>query len=126
GAAVGGEGNGGIIDPRVSYVRDSLVGMAIVLELMATQGQPLSAIVDAMPRYAMVKTKAPVSPELVEKLEPVLCEAFAAQKLDTQDGVRIDWPHRWLHVRSSNTEPIVRLIAEAHDEAAAYAVIDEA
>jgi phosphomannomutase len=126
GAAVGGEGNGGIIDPRVSYVRDSLVGIATVLELMAQRGEALSAIVDALPAYAMVKTKAAVTPELLAKLTPTLKQAFSDQKIDTQDGVRIDWPDRWLHVRPSNTEPIVRLIAEARDEAAAQGIIGEA
>lgn len=112
-SALGGEGNGGIIFAPISYVRDSLVGIGLILEMLAQQKKALSKIVSDIPAYAIVKTKVPVSDELVQRLAPTLKEKFADQKLDTQDGVRVDWPDRWVHVRPSNTEPILRLIAEA-------------
>ncbi|MEX0775195.1 MAG: phosphoglucosamine mutase [Phycisphaeraceae bacterium] len=122
-AIAGGEGNGGIIWPKVVHVRDSLSGIALVVEMLAQRGVPLSAIVEASPRYAMVKDKVDLKPGMKERLAPELCQAFAQQTLDLQDGVRIDWPDRWVHVRTSNTEPIMRLIAEAGDEGAARELI---
>ncbi len=126
-AAIGGEGNGGVIWPRVSLVRDSLVGIALILELLAKQQKPLSALVDNLPRYAIVKDKITLDGSLdTDAALARLRDRFADQRLDTQDGVRIDWPDRWVHVRPSNTEPILRLIAEARDEPAARALIDQA
>lgn len=124
-AIVGGEGNGGIILPTVSFVRDSLVGMALVLEMLAKRKQPLSVIVDEVPSYAIVKDKVPADSDLVANLASILEDKFSDQKLDRQDGVRIDWPDRWVHVRPSNTEPIVRLIAEARDKTIANAMLQE-
>jgi len=121
----GGEGNGGIIDPRVVGVRDSLVGMALVLEMLAERKQKLGEVVATIPSYALLKDKVPVDPELTARLAPVMSEAFAEQQVDTQDGVRIDWPDRWVHVRPSNTEPIIRLYAEASTEAAATDVMKQ-
>ena len=125
GATLGGEGNGGIILAPVSQVRDSLVGMALLLEMLAQRKQPLSAIVASIPAYAIVKDKAPIDSELVARIGPALSVAFASQQMDTQDGVRVDWPDRWVHVRPSNTEPIVRLIAEAATAEEANALIAE-
>ncbi|MCA9170634.1 MAG: phosphoglucosamine mutase [Planctomycetales bacterium] len=118
-AVFGGEGNGGPIDPRVGFVRDSFVGMAMTLDRMAQTGQPLSQIVDALPQYAIHKTKVSVAadqiPAALDKLEQHFRDAQASR----MDGLRLDWPGRWLLVRGSNTEPIVRLIAEASDAAVA-------
>ncbi len=125
-AIVGGEGNGGIIDPRVSYVRDSIVGMALALQRLAKTKAKLSELVAQVPAYAIVKTKVDASPELIAQIGPRLRDTFADQKLDDRDGVRIDYPDRWVHVRPSNTEPIVRLIAEAPEETQAQALIDQA
>ena len=122
-AVIGGEGNGGVILPESSLIRDSLIGIALVLELLARRKQKLSAIVSEIPVYAIIKDKMPVDANIVAKLKPVLGEAFKQQKIDTQDGVRIDWPDSWVHVRASNTEPILRLIAEARDEATARDLI---
>jgi phosphomannomutase len=123
GATIGGEGNGGVIWSKVSGVRDSLVGMALLLEMLAQRGKPLSELVSRTPAYAIVKDKADASAELIAKIGPILKEAFKDQKIDTQDGVRIDWPDRWVHARPSNTEPIVRIIAEAAQERDAVALI---
>ncbi len=125
GATLGGEGNGGIIWPKVCGVRDSLVGMALLLEMLAKRGKPLSALVAMTPAYAIVKDKADVSQELLDQIGPTLKEKYAQQKVDTQDGVRIDWPDRWVHVRPSNTEPIIRIIAEAAREDESRALVNE-
>ena len=124
-ATLGGEGNGGIIDNRVSQVRDSLIGMAYVLELIATRKQKLSDIAAEIPAYAIVKDKVDVDPGVLATMPDKLKQAFADQNIDLQDGVRINWPDKWVHVRASNTEPIIRLIAEASEESDANALVDE-
>jgi phosphomannomutase len=117
GGLLGGEGNGGVIVPEVCWVRDSLSAMALVLDLLASRREPLSAIVDALPRYAILKTKldlaaigglAAVAPALAK-----LKSAFADERVSDVDGVRIDFADGWVHLRASNTEPIARIIAEA-------------
>jgi len=116
---LGGEGNGGVIDPRVVLVRDSLVGMALVLNLLADDTRPLSAIVDEMPRYVMLKQKLDMQPDQVAMWITRLRTEARGARLNDADGLRLDWPEGWVHVRPSNTEPIARLIAEARDEATA-------
>lgn len=128
-APIGGEGNGGVIWPAVTYVRDSLSAIALTLALIATRKTPLSAIVDAIPAYAILKHKLDLNDKAHAK--PILrkiAHAHPDARHDTQDGLRLDWPHRraWLHVRPSNTEPILRLIAEAPTAADAKALIDHA
>lgn len=123
GCTLGGEGNGGIIDNRVSQVRDSIIGMAYILELIAARKQPLSEIVKDIPAYAIVKDKADVDAGVLETMPEKMQAAFADQKIDLQDGVRIDWPDKWVHVRPSNTEPIIRVIAEASDETEAKELV---
>jgi phosphomannomutase len=125
GAQIGGEGNGGVIWSKVSGVRDSLVGMALLLELLAKRGKTLSRMADEIPAYAIVKDKVDADQDLIGRIQPILSGAFEGQKIDTQDGVRIDWPDRWVHVRPSNTEPIIRLIAEASTEQDTRATLAE-
>ncbi|MEM1108724.1 MAG: phosphoglucosamine mutase [Planctomycetota bacterium] len=125
-ANLGGEGNGGIIWRPLSQVRDSLVGMALLLEMLAERKTILSQIVAATPSYAIVKNKLELPSR--EQAEPTLkwtAKHYADQKVDTQDGVRVDWEDRWVHVRPSNTEPILRIIAEASNADAAQALVDE-
>jgi phosphomannomutase len=126
GAVFGGEGNGGPIDPRVGYVRDSFVGMALILDAMAARQLPVSQLVDQLPRYAIVKKKFPLVPDQLPILQDRLKRRFQEAAIDTQDGLRLDWPGRWLLVRASNTEPIVRVIAEAENEAVASQMCDAA
>jgi phosphomannomutase len=126
-ALFGGEGNGGVIDPRVGYVRDSFVGMAMVLDLMAATGEPCSKLVADLPHYAMVKEQYPLaggqackaaSPEgvgAISELWDRIANACPDARADRRDGLRLEWDDRWVHVRASNTEPIVRVIAEAAD-----------
>ena len=122
-ATLGGEGNGGIIDSRVSQVRDSLIGMAYLCEMLAQRKQTLSAVVAEQPRYAIVKDKAGIDPAVLDAMPAKMADAFADQRIDTQDGVRVDWDDRWVHVRPSNTEPIIRVIAEAREQADAEALV---
>ncbi len=120
---IGGEGNGGVIDPRVSYVRDSFVAMGMVLNILAREDRPLSAIVDDLPRYVMVKRKFSMTPEQIAAWLRRVPEVVGDGRLNTTDGVRIDWPEGWVHVRGSNTEPIARVIAEAADAATANSLV---
>jgi phosphomannomutase len=113
GAVFGGEGNGGPIDPSVVYVRDSFVGMARVLDAMAERQIPLSRWVRDLPHYAIHKTKVTLEPQQVGAALDALQRGFADATPDRLDGLRLDWPDRWLLVRASNTEPIVRIVAEA-------------
>jgi phosphomannomutase len=122
-ATIGGEGNGGVIDPRIVPGRDSLVGMAYVLQLMLTTDKTISQLVAEMPRYEIVKTKFECRREDANRAVEALKQAFATEKVDTQDGIRIDWPTAWVHARPSNTEPIMRIIAEAPDRTTAEAKI---
>jgi phosphomannomutase len=124
-ATIGGEGNGGVIDPRIVPGRDSLVGIAYVLQLMAESNKPLSQIVAEIPKYEIVKTKFECRREDAQRAVEVLKKAFASEQVDAQDGIRIDWPKEriWVHARASNTEPIMRIIAEAPTRAQAEAKI---
>jgi phosphomannomutase len=114
-AVFGGEGNGGPIEPRVGYVRDSFVGMALILAGLAERGGTLSAWVDSLPKYAIHKAKFELAAERVPVLLAMLETKFPEVERSRQDGLRLDWPQNksWLLVRASNTEPIVRAIAEA-------------
>ena len=112
-AVIGGEGNGGVIDPRVGWIRDPYIGMALILELMADTGQPLSELVAALPAYAMLKTKYTLPREKLATALAAIQGRWPEAAVNRLDGLRLDWSDRWLHVRSSNTEPIVRVIAEA-------------
>jgi phosphomannomutase len=125
GAVLGGEGNGGVIDPRVGFVRDSIAAMALVLDLMAATLQPLSELVDGLPRFAMLKTKFPRGSRPVAGLFDALAGAFPDAEVDRRDGLRLDWGDRWAHVRPSNTEPIVRVIVEAKDSGSAAALAED-
>lgn len=113
GAVFGGEGNGGPIDPRVGFVRDSFVGMAMVLDAMAAREATLSQLVAEIPRYAIHKTKVELPREKIAPALDRLATSFPDAECNRMDGLRLDWPGKWLLVRASNTEPIVRLISEA-------------
>jgi phosphomannomutase len=112
GAAIGGEGNGGVILPALHLGRDAPLAAALVLDLLASGAESVSQRVAARPRYAIVKAKAPRGGDLDELYRDLVARYFEAA-IDRQDGLRLAWPDRWLHVRPSGTEPIVRLIAEA-------------
>ena len=123
-AVIGGEGNGGIIVPDLHYGRDSLIGLALVLSALATSQQNINALRKAYPQYEMVKDKLELSPDFdVEGALTRLMTYFASEKLNTEDGLKIDFSDGWVHLRRSNTEPIVRIYAEANDAQAAAALV---
>lgn len=124
---IGGEGNGGVIYPNVVPVRDSFVGMGLILQLLARTGRRLSELVNELPKYSMIKTKFACDLERVAPMCSELEKRYADQQINTADGLRIDWPAKksWVHIRGSNTEPIIRIIAEAPAESEARALIDE-
>lgn len=112
-ANIGGEGNGGVIYPKVHPCRDSIVGIGLILELMALENKKISEIVNGFPRYIMKKDKITFSGNL-EILYWKLKNEFHDALINTKDGVRFDWPDfSWIHIRPSNTEPIVRIYGEA-------------
>ena len=123
-AVIGGEGNGGVMYPTLHAGRDAPVAAALVLELLARTGKRVSELVAAAPRYTIVKAKAARGPAL-EPVYAALRRRFADAQADVQDGLRLAWRDRWLHVRPSNTEPIIRLIAEAPSGALARELVDE-
>ncbi len=125
-AIFGGEGNGGPIDPRVGYVRDSFVGMALLLDAMAARQMKIGQLADELPRYEIVKTKVAFPPERLPAALEALEQRFSDAVSDRLDGLRFDWPGRWLLVRGSNTEPIVRAIAEAPTAAEASSLCEAA
>ncbi len=116
---IGGEGNGGVIDLRVGPVRDSLVAIALVLELMAETGKTISQLTRQIPAYHMIKQKFPAGPEQAKKIVDKARQHFDKARLNTTDGCRFDFPDGWLHLRNSNTEPVMRLIVEAKSAEAA-------
>jgi phosphomannomutase len=121
-AVVGGEGNGGVILPDLHYGRDSLVGMALVLQLMAKAGRPISRLAQNLGEYVIVKSKGNISKGFDVKLKR-LQQKLSARKITTVDGVRVDFNNGWVHIRKSNTEPIYRLIAEAETKKQAQSLI---
>ncbi len=112
-AVFGGEGNGGTIDPRVGYIRDSFVGMAQLLDAMADRDKKISQLADELPQYTICKTKVSLDREKVPDALDALQAHFSDAVPNHLDGLRLDWPTAWLVIRGSNTEPIVRVVAEA-------------
>ncbi len=112
-APIGGEGNGGVILPALHLGRDAPAGAAIILQLLLQEGRPLSAVIADYPRYVIVKDKLDRPKASLDAVYEALTSAFSAPERDTQDGLRLSWPDRWVHIRPSGTEPIVRVIAEA-------------
>ena len=125
-AVIGGEGNGGVIDPRVGLIRDSFVTMALLLEAMAIRNVSIGEMAAELPRYAIVKTKISMPPDRVAAALDALAARFSDATAERMDGLRLDWPDRWLLVRASNTEPIVRAVAEAPGQSDARQLCDEA
>ena len=128
---IGGEGNGGVIDLRVVPVRDSLVGIVLILQLLAETQMTLSQLVDQIPRYHMLKTSFPCPPDqapaLLETVKCYFADSYRDQKtkIDTRDGIRIDLPAGWVHLRPSNTEPIIRIMAESHNPQTSQQLINQ-
>jgi phosphomannomutase len=123
GAVVGGEGNGGVILSELHLGRDAPLAAALALQLLAKESVGLSAFLARYPQYAIVKEKLDRPDAPLDAVYDALRSAFADASVDLQDGLRLSWPDRWVHVRPSGTEPIVRVIAEAPTRDAAEALI---
>ena len=121
---IGGEGSGGVIDLRVGPVRDSLVGIALVLQLMAETGKTVSQLVGEIGGYYMSKDKFAADKSHAKQILNLANRTFADAKLDTTDGCRFDFDDGWLHLRASNTEPVMRVIVEAQDRRTAQKYVD--
>ena len=115
GAVIGGEGNGGVIYPELHYGRDALVGVALFLTLLAKSGKTVSQLKATYPPYSIAKTKLELRPEMdVDAILKAVEKHYAGERLTTIDGVKIDFEDSWVHLRKSNTEPIIRIYSEAH------------
>lgn len=125
-AVIGGEGNGGVIYPELHYGRDALVGIALFLSHLATSGMTCSELRNSYPPYVISKNKIQLTPDIdVDAILESMKQRYAHEKINTEDGVKIDFPDRWVHLRKSNTEPIIRIYAEAADKASAKALAGE-
>lgn len=115
GAVIGGEGNGGVIYPASHYGRDALVGVALFLTLLAKKGKKVSELKKEYPVYAIAKNKIELTPAIdVDAILEAVKTKFASEKITDIDGVKIDFADSWVHLRKSNTEPIIRIYSEAH------------
>ncbi|HZN06110.1 MAG TPA: phosphoglucosamine mutase [Pyrinomonadaceae bacterium] len=124
-AVIGGEGNGGVIYPRINFARDSLVGMALVLHLLAESGKSVSELLDTFPRYSIVKEKMECSSQRIPSVLRMLRQEYANFPIDSRDGVKVTMPEGWFLVRGSNTEPIIRVVAEARSQKTAGEIVSK-
>ncbi len=125
-AIIGGEGNGGIIYPESHYGRDSLVGTALFLMLMAEKGVTVAELRASYPSYFMSKKKIQLTPELdVDGILKAMAEKYKDEEISTIDGVKIDFAENWVHLRKSNTEPIIRIYTEAKSQVEADTLADK-
>lgn len=124
-ALIGGEGNGGVIDPRVGMGRDSAIGMALILELLAARQEKLHEVVAPLPVYAIRKDKFAIDRSKLPAILESAKAMFSDGVIDTADGLRVDWDFGWVQVRASNTEPIIRVIAEARNESDAIRLCEQ-
>jgi phosphomannomutase len=122
-AVIGGEGNGGVIYPRINFARDSLVGMALVLHLLAETGQTITKLVNSFPQFSVIKEKLACPSHKISAVLRMLHNEYAGYTMDVRDGVKVMLPNGWFLVRGSNTEPIIRVIAEAGSDRDARDII---
>ncbi len=117
GAVIGGEGNGGVIYPELHYGRDSLVGIALLLSHLAHKKMSISALRDSYPKYTISKNKIELTPDIdVDQVLMFMSVNYAHEEVDTTDGVKIYIGKEWVHLRKSNTEPIIRIYSESENE----------
>jgi phosphomannomutase len=122
-AAIGGEGNGGVIYPDLHYGRDALVGIALFLSHLAKSGMSASRLRSSYPNYVISKNKIELTPEInVDKVLERVQKKYKSQPINTIDGVRIEFDKEWVHLRKSNTEPIIRIYAESDMESKALSL----
>ena len=126
GAVIGGEGNGGVIYPESHYGRDALVGIALFLSHLAHEGKKVSELRASYPNYFMAKNRVDLTPETdVDAILAKVKELYKNEEINDIDGVKIDFPDKWVHLRKSNTEPIIRVYSEAHSPEEAEAIGQE-
>lgn len=114
GAVIGGEGNGGVIYPAAHYGRDALVGVALFLTLLAKSGKKVSELKKGYPQYSIAKNKIQLTPDInVDAILEAVKKKYSSEKITDIDGVKIDFKDSWVHLRKSNTEPIIRIYSEA-------------
>ena len=119
-AVIGGEGNGGVIYPELHYGRDALIGVALFLTQLAERKISVKALRDSYPNYFISKNKIEITPEIdVDSILSILAEKYKEEKITTIDGLKIDFEEGWVHLRRSNTEPIIRIYAESKEKEAA-------
>jgi phosphomannomutase len=124
-AVIGGEGNGGVIYPELHYGRDSLVGIALFLSLLAEKNMKVSDLRDSYPAYTISKNKIQLTPEIdVDKVLSTMASNYENEEVDTTDGVKIYIEKEWVHLRKSNTEPIIRIYSESKSLDAANALAE--
>ena len=124
-AVIGGEGSGGVIYPALHYGRDALVGIALILQLLLESGKSLSALKNSLPEYFISKKKIELKNINPDEVLNKLIERYGKNKINTEDGLRIDFDDHWVHFRKSNTEPIIRIITEAKAKAEAEKLSDK-
>ena len=122
-AVIGGEGNGGVIYPRINFARDSLAGMALILHLLAETGQTITELVNSFPAFSLIKERLVCPSNKISAVLRMLRHEYAGYPLDVRDGVKVTLQAGWFLVRGSNTEPIIRVIAEAECEADARGIM---
>ncbi|HBG26377.1 MAG: phosphoglucosamine mutase [Planctomycetes bacterium GWF2_41_51] len=122
---IGGEGNGGVIDLRVGPIRDSLIGIALILQLCAETGKRISELVEEIPAYEMIKEKFNAEKKQAEKIFTQAKKTFKKAEINESDGCRFDFEDGWIHLRTSNTEPVIRLISEFRKDADSSKYLDK-
>ena len=125
GCIIGGEGNGGVIDLRVGPVRDSLVAMGLILQLLAQTQKTVSSLANEIGGYFMKKEKFAADKNQAVRIIDMAKDKFCDAQINTSDGCRFDFDDGWLHLRTSNTEPVMRIIVEASNRAVAKKYMEE-
>jgi phosphomannomutase len=125
-AVIGGEGNGGVIYPELHYGRDSLVGIALFLSHLAEMDCKASALRSSYPNYHISKNKISLTPEIdVDKVLKLVEEKYKKQPINTEDGLKIEFDKEWVHLRKSNTEPIIRIYSESEHHTTAEVLAEK-
>jgi phosphomannomutase len=126
GAVIGGEGSGGVIIPRVQWTHDSAAAIGLILENMGRTGEKISHLAATLPRFTMLKHNLEVEPDRIYSLLQRMHDELEHEELgyDEADGIKVMWPDGWVHVRVSNTESMIRIIAEAENPTRAHELLD--
>ena len=126
GAVIGGEGSGGVILPKAHLGRDAMVGIGLVLQHLTNSGGTVSELKKSMPQYFITKDKINIDKGKISDILKALSDRHGnSGKITREDGLKIDFPDSWVHLRSSNTEPIIRIIAEAHSTTQAQDLVHQ-